>query len=110
LSSSALTSMMLLLLETFWNSCCGITFSAITFFWTSSISWIHPLKADLNFGNRQKSFRAKSGEQGGCSISGIYFWARNCLTESALWAGNHMKAPSLISSDNHTKFNADSWL
>jgi hypothetical protein len=28
--------------------------------------------------------QAKSGEQGGCSISAIDLWARNCLTESAL--------------------------
>jgi hypothetical protein len=28
--------------------------------------------------------RAKSGEEFGCSISVTDFWARNCLTESAL--------------------------
>jgi hypothetical protein len=46
-----------------------------------------PFKADFIFGNSKKSFRDKSGEQGECSISVIDFWARNCLAESALWAG-----------------------
>jgi len=46
----------------------------------SSLSWnISPLKADFTFGNGQKSFGAKSGEQGGCSISVIDFWAREHL-------------------------------
>jgi hypothetical protein len=52
----------------------------------SSVSWnLHPFKADFIFGNSQKSFRAKSGEEGGCSILVIDFWARNCLTESTFF-------------------------
>jgi hypothetical protein len=39
-----------------------------------------PFKVDFIFGNSQKSFRAKSGEQGECFISLINFWPRNCLT------------------------------
>jgi hypothetical protein len=39
--------------------------------------------ADIIFG-KQKSFGAKPGVQGGCSISATDFWARNYLTESVL--------------------------
>jgi len=48
----------------FWNSCCGTAFSAI---FCLSMSWnLCPLKAHFIFGNSQKSFRATSGELGGC--------------------------------------------
>jgi hypothetical protein len=56
-------------------------------FFMTSISWNHPLKASFIFRNSQKLLEAKSGKEGGCSISVINFCARNCLTESALWAG-----------------------
>jgi hypothetical protein len=53
-----------------------------------SLSWnLCPFKEDFIFRNNHKSFGVKSVEKGGCSISVIDFWARNCLTESALWAG-----------------------
>jgi hypothetical protein len=42
-----------------------------------------PFKAHFIYGNSQKSFGAKSGEYGGCSISVIDFidfWARNGMT------------------------------
>jgi len=89
LSSYVLSMMMLPLLEAFlelllWKSlqCCH------HIFWMSSLSWnIHPFKADFHFGNRQKLFGPKSMEYGGCPVSVINFWARNCLTENALWAG-----------------------
>jgi hypothetical protein len=56
-------------------------------FWMYSLSRsLCVYKADFISGNRQKSFGAKSGEQGGYSISVIDFWARNCLTERDLWA------------------------
>jgi hypothetical protein len=42
-----------------------------------------PFKAEFIFGNSQKSFGEKSGEQGGCSISVINFWATNCLTAAS---------------------------
>jgi hypothetical protein len=79
-------------LGTYLEICCGISFSAIvtgfSFFWGASISGnVRPFQADLIFGNSQKSFRAKSGEQGGCSISVTDLWVRNFSTESALWAG-----------------------
>jgi hypothetical protein len=49
-------------------------------FLTSSLSSnIRHFKADFTFGNSQKSFGAKSGEQGGCSISVIDFSARELL-------------------------------
>jgi hypothetical protein len=41
----------------------------------------------LIFGNSQKSFGTKSEDYGVCFISVIDFLVRNCLTESALWAG-----------------------
>jgi hypothetical protein len=62
------------LMETFCNSCCRIAFSILKC-------------SSLNFGNSKKSFGTESGEYGEYSISVIYFWARNCLTESALWSG-----------------------
>jgi len=73
----------------FWNSCCGIIFSAVvTFLCMSSVSWnLRPFKAYFIFGNNQKSFGAKSGEQGGCSFSVIDFWDWSFLIESSLWDG-----------------------
>jgi len=73
----------------FWNSCHGMAFNAvITFFRMSSISWnLGPFKADFIFGNSQKLFKSKSGDQSGYSISVTDFWVRNCSTESILWAG-----------------------
>jgi len=44
-----------------------------------------PWRQVLFFGNGRKTLGAKSGEWGGCSILVISFWARKCLTESALW-------------------------
>jgi hypothetical protein len=65
----------------FLNSSHELAFSTVVVFFMFSISWnLHPFKADFIFGNSQNSFRAKSGKQGGCSISVINFWARNCLT------------------------------
>jgi hypothetical protein len=65
----------------FWNSYCGTLFIAVvTLFWMSSVSWnLHHFKAEFIFGKSQKSFGAKLGEQDGCSISVINFWARNCF-------------------------------
>jgi len=83
LSSYILSPKMLPLLETFleilmWN----------TFQCRRHISWNYsPFKPDFISVNSQKSAGDKSGEQCGCSISVIDFWARNYLTESALWAG-----------------------
>jgi len=49
------------------------------FFLESSVSWnLPPFKADFISENRQNSFRAKSGKYGGCSITIINFWHRNC--------------------------------
>jgi hypothetical protein len=57
-------------------------------FWkVFSIMKSSSFKADFVFGNSQKSFGAKSGEEGGCSSSVTDFGATNCLTESALLAG-----------------------
>jgi hypothetical protein len=73
----------------FWNSCCGTAFNTIVvFFGCLQYPEIFvPLRQDFIFWNSQKPFGSKSGEQGGCSISVIDFWARHFLTESALWAG-----------------------
>jgi len=89
LSSFVLSLLMLPLIETFLDLLMWNSFQwRRHIFWISSISWnIQPFKTAFIFGNSQKSFGAKSGEQGGCSISVIDFWARNCFTESALWAG-----------------------
>ena len=46
-----------------------------------------PLSTDLIFGNRQKSQGARSGEQDGCSSTVMFLVAKNCFTDSALWAG-----------------------
>jgi len=88
LSNYAISPTILPLLEIFlelllWNSlhcCCHI-------FFLCPVSWnLPPFKADFIFGNIQKSFGAKSGEEGGFSFSVTDFWTRNCLTESTLWA------------------------
>jgi len=74
LSRYALSPTMLPQLKDFWNSCCGIIFSAIVFFWISSVSKIiHPFKADFIFGNSQTLFGVKSREHSECSISEIGF-------------------------------------
>jgi hypothetical protein len=86
LSSYALSPVMLSLLETFlelllWNS---LRYHC-HFYWMSSISRnLQSFKGGFISGNSQKSFTAKSGEQGECSTSAINFWARNCLTDSTL--------------------------
>jgi hypothetical protein len=69
----------------FWNSCCGIAFRAfVTFFFfflfVFGVLKYLSLYGSIVFGDSRKSFEAKSGEWGGCSISVIDFWARNCLT------------------------------
>jgi hypothetical protein len=90
LSSYALSPTMLSLLETFLELLLWNIFQCHHFFFLliSSVSWnLHSFKEDFIFVNSQKSFGAKSGVQGGCSISVIDFWSRNCLTESALWTG-----------------------
>jgi hypothetical protein len=89
LSSYALSPTTLPLLEIFWNSRCGIAFSAVViFFWMLSLSWnLRSCKADIIFGNSHVSFGAKSGDWVGCSISVMELWARNCLAESAHWVG-----------------------
>jgi hypothetical protein len=38
------------------------------FFYVFNTLKFHPFKADFIFGNSHKSFGARSGEQGGCSI------------------------------------------
>jgi len=53
------------------------------------------LKAHFTFGNSQKSFGAKSGEQGGSSISAIDFWARNCLLDRV-----HLVSWSMVMVEN----------
>jgi hypothetical protein len=69
----------------FWNSCCGIAFSAVdTFFDVFSVLKGTPFKVHVIYGKSQKSFGAKSGEQVVCYISVIDFWARNWLKEIAL--------------------------
>jgi hypothetical protein len=86
-SSYALSPRMLPLLETFlelllWNSiqCHHHIFCM------SSVSWnFHLYMADFISGNSQKSFRAKSREEGRC-CSVIDISATDCTTESALWA------------------------
>jgi hypothetical protein len=87
LSSYAPSPTILLLLETFlelvlWNRfqwCHHI-------FWMSSASWnLRPFKAHFIFVNSGKSFRAKWGEQRGCSISIIDFWARNSSAGASSW-------------------------
>jgi hypothetical protein len=46
----------------------------------SSMSWnLRPCRGEYMFGKSQKSFGAKSGEQGGCSISVIDFLAQKLL-------------------------------
>jgi len=90
LSSYARSLMMPPMLENICvNTCCGIVLcTIITFLWMSSISWNSvPLRQTI-FGNSQNPFRAKSREQGGCSISVIDFWARICWTENTLWGGS----------------------
>jgi hypothetical protein len=84
----------------FWNSCCGIAFSAIiTFSWMSSTSWnLYPFKADFIFGNSEKSFRAKQGEQHGCYISvidlGQKLLDRECLVRwSTVMVENPITGP-----------------
>jgi hypothetical protein len=61
-------------MEIFWNCCYGTAFSVvITFFCMFSIYWnLRSFKADFIFGNSQKSFTAKLGGQGRCSISVIW--------------------------------------
>ncbi|GFV60018.1 hypothetical protein TNCV_874271 [Trichonephila clavipes] len=55
--------------------------SLVTFRWMSEISSnLFPFKASLSHRNRKKSGRLRSGENGGCSICIIPFFARNCLT------------------------------
>jgi hypothetical protein len=73
----------------FWKSCCGISFSGVvTFFgYLQYLEIFVTLRKTLFFVISQKSFGAKSGEQDGCSISVVSFWATNCLNESNLWAG-----------------------
>jgi hypothetical protein len=55
---------------TFTFTCCGTAFSPIiTFFWVFSAFWnFRPFNSDFISGKSQKSFGAKSGEQGGCSV------------------------------------------
>jgi hypothetical protein len=48
--------------------------------------YLHPFKADFIFRNSLKTFRATSGEQGGCSISVMDFLGQKLL-ESTLFAG-----------------------
>jgi hypothetical protein len=81
--------MMLPLLGTFVEPCVMEQLSVLLpffffFFDVFSILKSCPFKADFIFGNSQKYYRAKSGEQDRYSISAINFWASNCLTESGL--------------------------
>jgi hypothetical protein len=84
---SSYSPVILPLSETFlefllWNS-----FHSLFSHFVYSESWnIRPFNAYFIFGNSQKSFWTKSGELGWCSISVMKFCAKNCLTESALWA------------------------
>jgi hypothetical protein len=88
LSSYALSPTMLPLLETFLGLLLWNNFQCRRhIFWLSSVSSdLRPFKADFIFGDSQKSFRVKYGERGRCSISVIDFCARNCFTESKLFA------------------------
>jgi hypothetical protein len=111
LSSYALSPTILPLLETFVELLlCNCFQCHYHFFWVSSVSWsLCPFKADFIFGNSQKSFKAKSGEQYEYSISVIDFWARNCLTvpcvlehchggESTCWAKVQAFSTNVIAS------------
>jgi len=73
--------------EQFWNSCCGIDFiTIVTFLWTSSVSWnLRPFKADYFWKQLEVILSHIRGI--GCSISIVYFLARNWLRGSAFWAG-----------------------
>jgi hypothetical protein len=73
----------------FWNFCCGIALSGgltfFNFFCMSLISWVFATyRADSIFEQRKKIFGAKSGEQGGCSISVTEFLDRKPL-DSVFW-------------------------
>jgi len=58
---------------------------AFTFTAATDSKWV-PFNADF-FGNKKKSHGAKSGEYGGCSNTGILYFGKNYLTNSALYAG-----------------------
>jgi len=85
LSSCALSQTMLWLLETFLEPL--LWHSRHFFLDVFSILNSYPFNADFIFANSQKSYGAKLEEYGAWSNSVTHFWARNCLTESALWAG-----------------------
>ena len=63
--------------------------TCVAFFFTVSItdSNLVLFSPDLIFGNRKKSPGARSGEDGGCPNTGIFFFAKNCSTDMALCAG-----------------------
>ena len=62
--------------------------SGVAFALTASTeSNLLALSADLIFGKRKMSHGAMSGEYGGCSITGMLFFAKYLFKDSALCAG-----------------------
>ena len=48
------------------------------------VSNLRPFSLNFILGNKKKSQGAKSGEYGGCGITGILFAARNCWVRTAV--------------------------
>ena len=70
------------------SSCVMLFKSCVAFAFTASTdSNLVPLSADLIFRKRKKSHGAGSGEYGGCSVTGMLFFAKYLFTDSALCAG-----------------------
>ena len=76
-----------------WKQCCRSSCvmlfkSCVAFAFTASTdSNLVPLSADLVFGKRKMLHGARSGKYGGCSITGMLFFAKYLFTDSALCAG-----------------------
>ena len=62
------------------------TSAVFAFTLSTDTKWVH-LSTDSIFGNKQKLQEVRSGEQGGCSSTVMFLVAKNCFTDSALWAG-----------------------